>query len=175
MIGPSRRVPNSTPCFRVVQVCLRDHCFLAIKMNWWACYQITENMKHALAVSNMWPPYYKSSVGVCRGMGCMHNDYCISLFHSTTRNLMRLALLTDLLRNFLHCWIRWHGTMFWTIFMFDIPVFLIESSRYVAKTKSFLWLLTPSYRRWVSAEFACWENVCSCPSSSEPDSYHQLW
>ena len=86
------------------------------------------------------------------------------VYHSTTRNLMRLALLAELLRNFLHCWIRWHGTMIWKIFLFDISVFLVESSRYVAKTKSIMWLLTPpSCRMWFSAESACWENVWSLP------------
>ena len=76
---------------------------------------------------------------------------------------MGLALLAELLRNFLHCWIRWHGTTLWTIFLLDIPELLIESFRYVAKTTSILWLLTPSCRMWVSAESACWENVWSLP------------
>ena len=84
----------------------------------------------------------------------------VRVFHSTTRDLMRLALLVELLRNFIHCWIRWHGIMIWKIFLFDIPAFLIESSRYVSNT---MWLLTPSCRMWVSAESACWENGWSLP------------
>ena len=39
----------------------------------------------------------------------------------------------------------------------------LESSRYVAKTTAILWLLTPSCRMWVSAEYACWENVWLLP------------
>ena len=75
--------------------------------------------------------------------------------------LMRLALLAELLRNFLHP-VTWHHDLK------NIPVRYpcvldLESSWYVAKTTAILWLLTPSCRVWVSAEYACWENVWLLP------------
>ena len=101
---------------------------------------------------------------------CLSFSFSLSLgvFLSATRNLMRLALLAELLRNFLHCWIRWPGVMFRNCIpvvlpLFDLSAFLIESSRYVSKTTSILWLLTPSCRMWVSADSASWANVWSLP------------
>ena len=36
----------------------------------------------------------------------------LGVFHSATRNLIRLVLLAELLSNFLHCWIQWLRAMF---------------------------------------------------------------
>ena len=99
---------------------------------------------------------------------CSSFSFPLRLVVFQSLNLMRLALLGELLRNFLHCWTRWPDTIFRNCIplvlpLFDLSAFLIESSRYVSKTTSILWLLTPSCRRWVSSDSASWENVWSLP------------
>ena len=96
----------------------------------------------------------------------------LRVLHSTTRNLMRLALLAELLRNFLHCWIRWHGTMIWR-------------RKYSCSTSLHSWSKRRPHRfcdSWL-LHAGC-ESVLSlhvermfghCPSSSEPDSCHRVF